>query len=169
MEGNLIEILSRLFSCVSELEKKYNDRKFTLDGHLLGSIGEVVAKEYYGIILLGQSQKVHDGELDGLYVQIKITQRDRIDIAEKPKHLLVLFLDSKEKKFYEVYNGSGDRAWTLIGKRNGNFYSISIRKLNKLNNDSIDADGRIPPINKNNQLPDYSEYISSLKSKKNKV
>ena len=166
MNGNLIEILNTLLSCVSELEKQHDERKFTLDGHLLGSIGEVVAKEYYGIELLGQSNKGHDGKFNRLNVQIKITQRDRVDIAEKPEHLLVLFLDSKEKKFYEVYNGSGDRAWTLIGKGNGHFYSISIRKLNKLNNDSTAGNRRIPPKKINNQLPDFSEYITLLKRKK---
>ena len=33
-----------LLLIVNELEKRFPDRKFTLDGHLFGSIGEVIAK-----------------------------------------------------------------------------------------------------------------------------
>jgi hypothetical protein len=35
-----------LFKAVEELEASYAGRKFSLDGHLMGSIGEVIAREF---------------------------------------------------------------------------------------------------------------------------
>jgi hypothetical protein len=40
---------------ITELETAYG-RKFTIDGHLLGSIGEVVAREALGLELYGMSR-----------------------------------------------------------------------------------------------------------------
>ncbi len=37
------EKVKELLKIVNELEMEYPDRKFSLDGHLLGSIGEVLA------------------------------------------------------------------------------------------------------------------------------
>jgi hypothetical protein len=44
-----------MFKITSELEQKFEGRKFTLYGHLLGSTGEVLAKYYYGLELLPSS------------------------------------------------------------------------------------------------------------------
>ena len=38
-----------LVRIVSELETAFPGRHFTLDGHLVGSIGEVMAAYYYGL------------------------------------------------------------------------------------------------------------------------
>ena len=40
-----------IYRAVRELEATYPDRKFTPDGHLVGSIGEVIAKEAFGLDL----------------------------------------------------------------------------------------------------------------------
>ena len=43
----------------------------------------------YGISLYKQSEKIHDGEVDGKKVQIKGTQgKDSIVIREEPEYLL---------------------------------------------------------------------------------
>ena len=47
------------------MEKDFPGRHFTLDGHLVGSIGEVMASYYYGIELYAASAVAHDGEIDG--------------------------------------------------------------------------------------------------------
>lgn len=57
-----------------ELESLFQGRKFTLDGHLVGSIGEVFVAYYYGLELLPPSAKCHDAKTtDGREVQIKAT------------------------------------------------------------------------------------------------
>ncbi|XME02136.1 DUF6998 domain-containing protein [Lachnospiraceae bacterium C1.1] len=86
------EKVSELLTIVRELEERFPGRKFTLDGHLLGSIGEVLAEYYYGIKLYPNSTKTHDGHVDGKNVQIKITQGTSVDIMDIPDYLIVLFL-----------------------------------------------------------------------------
>jgi len=53
-EKELQKIITELWKIVSRLENNYkkDDRKFTIDGHLLGSIGEVYAKEKFKLKLL---------------------------------------------------------------------------------------------------------------------
>lgn len=46
------EEVHSLIKIVRDLEQAFPGRHFTLDGHLLGSIGEVLAVYYYGIELL---------------------------------------------------------------------------------------------------------------------
>ena len=49
---NLIkDKVQKMIGIVSELEAEFPGRHFTLDGHLVGSIGEVMAAYYYGIEL----------------------------------------------------------------------------------------------------------------------
>ena len=90
--------IQRLIKTVNELEEEFPGRHFTLDGHLVGSIGEVMASYYYGISLYTASAPVHDGEVDGRKVQIKITQQDNIVINEEPDYLIVLYLKKKRER-----------------------------------------------------------------------
>ncbi|MCR5545911.1 MAG: hypothetical protein K6F30_05475 [Lachnospiraceae bacterium] len=46
MDG-IKENVQRLIEIVKELEQDFPGRHFTLDGHLIGSIGEVMASYYY--------------------------------------------------------------------------------------------------------------------------
>ena len=46
------QLIKRLYEIVAELESLYPGRKFTPDGHLVGSIGEVIAAHNYDLILL---------------------------------------------------------------------------------------------------------------------
>ena len=56
----VIDIVAQLRQLVTELSDLYPGRRFTLDGHLVGSIGEVLAAERYGLELLTASHKTHD-------------------------------------------------------------------------------------------------------------
>ena len=58
-DEKLSETIRELYAIVNQLERDYNkhDRRFTLDGHLLGSIGEVYAAERYGIELAKSSSE----------------------------------------------------------------------------------------------------------------
>ena len=53
--------ISDLLKITEELSKKYN-RGFTLDGKLVGDIGEVLAAEKYGLELLPNNTAVHDAK-----------------------------------------------------------------------------------------------------------
>lgn len=56
----LSDKIKELYKITNELESSYPGRKFTIDGHLVGSIGEVIVAEYYGLTLLPNSTKTHD-------------------------------------------------------------------------------------------------------------
>jgi hypothetical protein len=51
MKVKLPEPVAAIYKAVEQLEAAYPGRKFTPDGHLVGSIGEVVAAEALGLTL----------------------------------------------------------------------------------------------------------------------
>ncbi len=115
--ADIAEKIRKIYEITRELEEMYPGRHFTPDGHMVGSIGEVVAAEEYCLELFEASHPVHDAKTeDGKLVQIKATQGDRIAISECPKYLIVLKIH-RDGGFEEIYNGPGDIAWSLVGKR----------------------------------------------------
>lgn len=126
-------LVCELYEVVGKLETLFPERRFTLDGHLVGSIGEVLAAYHYQLELFAASTETHDAEApDGRLVQIKTTQRDSIALRSEPEHLLVLRL-LPDGEWEEVYNGPGDLVWPNVGKRQKNGQrAISCSKLRKL-------------------------------------
>ena len=126
----LSDKIKELYTITNELEARYPGRKFTPDGHLVGSIGEVLVAEHYGLTLLPNSSETHDAvNKDGIFVQIKATQINRIAISSEPEHLIVIKL-SRDGSWEEIYNGPGDLAWNNAGKMQKNGQRpISIAKL----------------------------------------
>lgn len=49
-----------LYKITNELESWYPGRKFMVEGHLVGSIGEVIVMEQYGFALLRNSSEMYD-------------------------------------------------------------------------------------------------------------
>ena len=139
----LTAIIQDLFRTVCELESRYPGRKFSIDGHLLGSIGEVIAAEYYGLTLLPNSSERHDAkDRHGRLIQIKATQIDRISISSEPDYLIVIQITS-DGNWSEIYNEAGSRVWNNAGKMQKNGQRpISIAKL-KLLMKSVSDDEKI--------------------------
>lgn len=142
----LSKAIRDLYAIVDRLgeECAEHDRHFTLDGHLLGSIGEVYVAERHGISLYTSSKKAHDGwKVDATgrrcEVQIKVTQtrakRKVVPISHQPDYLIVLLVD-EDGSFEEVYNGPGTKVWDLVKDRpkpsNGQ-HQITLNKLRGLN------------------------------------
>ena len=125
-------LTQQLYALVGELESLFPGRKFTPDGHLVGSLGEVIATHDYDLILLGPSSKTHDAMKGIQQVQIKATQGRSVALYGEPEHLLVLRL-LKNGSAEEVYNGPGALAWAASGKvqKNGQ-RPISVTKLKQL-------------------------------------
>ena len=46
---SIAQKIRELYAITTELESLYPGRKFTIDGHLVGSIGEVLVAERYGL------------------------------------------------------------------------------------------------------------------------
>ena len=135
------DLLAELYSIVDRLEALFYNRKFTPDGHLVGSLGEVIAASMFALKLLAASAPGHDAETkDGRKVQIKFTQGASgvgLRASAKPKHLLVLRL-TPERCVDVVYNGPGHRPWSESGKKQSNGQKfISLKRLREL-------DGEVP-------------------------
>ena len=127
------ELVRRLYSLVAEFESLFPGRKFTPDGHLVGSIGEVLAAHRYDLSLYAASSEAHDGSArDGRQVEIKATQGNTVALRAEPQHLIVLHLD-KEGQATEVFNGPGALVWSSCGamQKNGQ-RPVSLSRLRKL-------------------------------------
>ena len=138
------QLVKRLYGIVGELEALFPGRKFTPDGHLVGSLGEVVAAQKYGLTLLPASTDVHDAVgPDGRKVQIKATQGRSVALSSRPDFLIVLRL-RPDGGTEEIYNGPGGPPWKHCGplQKNGQ-RRISFTALRKLL-ESVPTKDRIP-------------------------
>lgn len=123
-------LLDGLYTASSRLGVMFPGRKFTLDGHLVGSIGEVIAAYMFHLELATASSLGHDAfARDGRQVEIKLTQGKSVAIRHEPVHLLALHRP-KGGPVRIVYNGPGGAAWNAAGKiqKNGQ-RSISLSRL----------------------------------------
>lgn len=125
------KLIRKLYKIVDELGSLHPNRKFSLDGILVGSLGEVMAEYHYGIELLKTNTKGHDGRKNGKNIQIKTTQRESIHIGVKCEHLIAVKLQ-EDGTIDEIYNGPGNLVWDLVKNnklpKNG-LYPISKKKL----------------------------------------
>lgn len=118
-----------IYRAVEALAARYPGRPFTPDGHMVGSIGEVVAAEAFGLELYPPSQAVHDAYDSAGDVQIKITSGRHVSMYSCCDRLLVLCIVSPEEAEV-VYDGPGTPAWAHAGamQKNGQ-RKISLAKL----------------------------------------
>lgn len=65
---------SRRMNEINASQARLRNRRFTLDGHIVGSIGEAIAALEFGVDLAAASTRGHDGMLDGRPVEVKATQ-----------------------------------------------------------------------------------------------
>ena len=138
------ELVRKLYALVGEFESLFPGRAFTPDGHLVGSIGEVVASHRYALSLHPASRETHDALApDGRHVQIKATQGNSVALRAEPEHLLVLHL-ARDGHATEVFNGPGRMAWSNCGalQKNGQ-RPISLSKLRRIMLD-VTSEARIP-------------------------
>lgn len=140
------EKIQRLYQIVSELEDAFPGRHFTLDGHLVGSIGEVLAAHHFGLCLFPGSTETHDAKSPcGKKVQIKATQRRTVGISSEPEHLIVLKILSSGD-LSTIYNGPGKLAWDNAGKMQKNGQrALAVSKLEDLMKD-VAVDQQLTPI-----------------------
>jgi len=127
-----------IYEAVKQLEALYPGRKFTPDGHLVGSIGEVIAAEALGLTLYPASKACHDAYDDkGRDVQIKLTAGKSISLYGDCDRLVVLRITSPE--FAEiVYDGDGAPAWQAAGAMGKNGQRpISLKRLRALAGSSL--------------------------------
>jgi hypothetical protein len=101
-------LIAQLYQTVQPLNELFPDRPFTPDGHLVGSIGEVIAAYTYDLTLEKCSNPGFDGRTPTKQtVEIKLTGGDSVSVSSEcnpPQFLIVLKL-STNNGFTEIYNG----------------------------------------------------------------
>jgi hypothetical protein len=141
----LPEAVGAIYRAVAELDKTYAryGRKFTPDGHLVGSIGEVIAAEALGLTLHPSSYARHDAYDEAGNVQIKMTAGKSVAMYATCERLVVLRIVSPEEAEI-VYDGRGDVAWESARKPGKNGQRVvSIATLQGLAGKVLKAHTRI--------------------------
>ena len=157
--------MSDLYVVIRELEDMFPGRPFAPDGHLVGSLGECLVADAYGLDLNTPSNEGYDAEDgSGRKVEIKATQYSSVGFRSEPEHCIVIRI-FKDGSFEEKYNGPGNWIWNEFhGKptpKNGQ-YQISLTKLSKLQQ-FVPLDGRIQRIVKQDAAPDRQRRMDELK------
>lgn len=120
-------------------------RHFTPDGHMVGSIGECLVADAYGLELMNASNKGYDAlSPSGLQVEIKATQAKSVAFRIQPEHTIAIKI-LPNGTFEEIFNGPGNLVWQQFDGKplpsNGQ-YQISLNKLKELNT-QVDKSQRI--------------------------
>jgi hypothetical protein len=130
--------IKELFAITNELESLYPGRKFTIDGHTIGSIGEVLAAEKLKLDLLPNSTEKHDAiDSEGRLYQIKATTKDRVALSAEPDNLIVIKIFS-DGTWDIIYNGPGRPIWKNTGKKQKNGQRpITLSKIQKIKSEIL--------------------------------
>lgn len=131
------QAVSQMLAIVDKLCVAYPKKRFTLDGRLVGDIGEVLVEAAYDLTLYEDIKKHHDAETgDGRKVQIKATMKNSLTFpcGHVPDYYLGVQLH-KDGTFTEIFNGPGEIAKLAVQARAAsktNLHSVSISALKKL-------------------------------------
>jgi hypothetical protein len=148
MSITISEAVKQMLAIVAKLCTAYPHKKFTLDGRLVGDIGEVLVEDAYDLKLYPDIKKHHDAECpDGRLVQIKATMKKSLTFPADhvPNYYLGVQV-SADGAFVEVFNGPGAIAWQAVKDRSKpktNLHSISVTALIKLQA-QVRPEDRIP-------------------------
>ena len=141
MKFELPPSIQKLIAARNELKSHYCavDLSFTLDGNLVGDLGEAVAAELFGLRLTGRSNEGVDGYApDGRSVQVKASGTKRgaafRPVETKADHLLFFHFDYDGCFGEIVYNGPEEPVRealpeTWVGQRSVS--AATFRRLNK--------------------------------------
>lgn len=151
-EQTLRDAVVELQRARKNLHRKFSRWDFTLDGNLVGDIGEAYAAAHFDLIPVPGNSKTHDFRTpDGRYVQVKMTQKKRMGLGlSEPEfdYFIALFL-SEEGEIEVLYNGLGARVYEQDGKPPRSSVAVTIlRKLDK----QVEDLERIPRRNESEQL-----------------
>lgn len=125
--------IDAIYRAVEHLENAFPGRKFTPDGHLVGSIGEVAAAYMFDLQLNPASTLGFDARTRcGKEVEIKLTQAKSVSLRHQPQYLIAL-RRAKGQKIEVLYNGPGSLVWEHAGamQKNGQ-RPIGVSKLKSL-------------------------------------
>lgn len=127
----------QLLDIVDQLAEIHKPKKFTLDGRLVGDIGEVLVQQAYDLTLFEDLTKHHDGRSsDGRLVQIKATMKSQLTFPcdHIPDYVIGVQIH-RDGTITEIFNGPGAIARQAIQNRTrskNNLHCVSLSALRKL-------------------------------------
>ena|ERR1700694_5689917 len=125
-QQNIARGLKLIFDGIGILQQSFSNRKFTIDGRLVGDIGEIIAAAEFDVKLDERSQSRHDGETsDGRKVQIKATFKNSLTFSSIPDYYLGLKL-SWDGTHEVIFNGPGH----IISDHYGHRRTITVVSAN---------------------------------------
>jgi hypothetical protein len=142
--------IKQLLSITKTLKEKYN-RSFSLDGRLVGDIGEVLAAEKYGLELLSENAFKHDAKeiATGRMVQIKASFKNNSYFPFGEYKIPDYFLSInilENGDIEELFNGPGTyiiehyiKPRKLKHYKN-TYYTLSKGVLRELNKEVLEKD-----------------------------
>ena len=130
--------LDAIFLGIELLREGYsNKRSFTIDGRLVGDIGEVIAERDYELELDKDSSAKHEGTTpNGTRVQIKATFKNKLAFKGEEGLYLGLKLN-RDGTYEEIFNGPAEIISEKFSHRKGinkRLLSFPIKELQKLQN-----------------------------------
>jgi len=151
-----MEEIKHLLEITQKLKNKHL-RSFTLDGKLVGDIGEVLAAEKYGLILLSENAPIYDAKEKSTnrLIQIKSSFSDRsyfpCSESKIPDYYLAVRIN-EDGTLEELFNGTGKYIFDNYIKKEGlianlgrYLYTLSGNKLRKLN-EEVNEEDRIKTL-----------------------
>jgi hypothetical protein len=137
------DALRLIFCGIEQLKNAFPNRAFTIDGRLVGDVGEVIAALEYDLVLQDVSHPTHDAITgDGRNVQIKATFKEALTFRSVPDYYLgfKLYPDGRHE---EIFNGPGRMISERYPNRKGlgvSLLSFPIIELRKLSDQVAETD-----------------------------
>lgn len=145
MDTLIADSIKQLLEIVNHLHCYYPKKRFTLDGRLVGDLGEVIVEKAYDLQLYEGIHKRYDGiTSDGREVQIKATMKEALTYPadHTPTYYLGIKINS-DGTFKEIFNGPGKVIAESLKNRKptkNNIHTIPINTLEQLNTNIQDQD-----------------------------
>ena len=135
-EHKIIEnSLKQIFSGINQLKEALPSKEFTIDGRLVGDIGEAIVQRDYDLSLYEGLTKDYDGETPcGKKVQIKATFKDQLTFKKVSDYYLGIKIN-ENGTYQEIFNGPGSVIAEQYSHRSGFgelLLSFPIKKLQEL-------------------------------------
>lgn len=132
------EALKQLYNARNALRRLFPGLLFTLDGRMVGDVGEAIATRQWGFTALPSNSKTHDVVTpSGINVQIKTTQQTQngkgvgLGLDKRSYDHLIVIQIHEDATYDVLYDGPG----TYIDKkRKGKkSASLTVKQLRELN------------------------------------
>jgi hypothetical protein len=135
---NIGAAIKDLYAARNKLRRAFPELSFTLDGNLVGDIGEAIAIDDYKLISLGKGTKQHDFKTQtGEKVQVKATQQTKggVGLGQEQEHFehLVVFQIFEDGTYSILFDGPG--GYIDKAREHKTSASLTVLQLKKLNSE----------------------------------